>query len=304
VTVILVPEGFLATAFDDIEGITALPVGRRGEVSPEAEAAELMVPPIFFHPGLAELARRLPGLRVIQLISAGAEHWVYHVPPGVTLCTGSGAHGGSTAEWAVAALLAVLRQFPYYVDRQREGRWQATAGDELAGKRVLVLGAGDLGRSVRARLEPFEATVTLVGRTARPGVAATSEVPQLLGEHDVVILMLPLTPATTGLVDAAFLARMPDGAVLVNAARGRVVVTDALLAELTAGRLRAALDVTDPEPLPDGHPLFSAPNLFLTPHVGGAVPGFPARATRILRDQVIAFRDGRPLANVVGPEGY
>ncbi len=303
-TVILVPDGFLATAFDDLDGITTLPVGPRGEVSDGADAAQVLIPPIRFNRGLAALAGRLPELRVIQLISAGAEHWLGQVPPGVTLCTGSGAHGGSTAEWAVAALLCVLRQFPYYVDRQRERRWQQTGSDELAGKRVLVLGAGDLGRSAKARLEPFDATVTLVGRTARDGVGPVSDVPKLLPEHDVVIVMVPLTPETAGLVDADFLARMPDGAVLVNAARGGIVVTDALLAELTAGRLRAALDVTDPEPLPDGHPLFAAPNLFLTPHVAGAVPGFPARAIRLLRDQILAVRDHRPLANVVGPNGY
>jgi phosphoglycerate dehydrogenase-like enzyme len=304
-TVILVPEGFLTTTWDELEGVTAIPVGRHGEVSgAAADAAELMVPPIRFHPGLSELAHRLPKLHVIQLISAGAEHWIGQVPPGVQLCTASGTHGGATSEWAVAALLAVVRQFPYYVDRQREGRWQQTGSDELAGKRVLVVGAGDLGRSVQARLEPFEATVTLVGRTTRDGVAAATDLPRLLPQHDVVILMVPLTPETTGLVDAEFLARMPDGAILVNAARGRVVVTDALLAELTAGRLRAALDVTDPEPLPDGHPLFSAPNVFLTPHVAGAVPGFLARSAQFLRDQISAYRDGRPLANVVGPHGY
>jgi phosphoglycerate dehydrogenase-like enzyme len=303
-TVILVPERFLAPAWDDLDGITALAVGPRGEVEDAAEAAELMVPPIRFHPGLAELAHRLPRLRVIQLASAGAEHWVDRVPPHVVLCTASGAHGDTTAEWAVAALLAVLRQFPYYVDRQREGRWLPTRSDELAGKRVLVVGAGDLGRRVRARLEPFEASVTLVGRTARPGVAAGSDLPRLLPAHDVVILMVPLTAATTGLVDADFLARMPDGAVLVNAARGRVVVTEALLGELRTGRLRAALDVTDPEPLPDGHALFAAPNLFLTPHVGGAGPSLTTRTVALLRSQVEAFRDGRPLANIVGPHGY
>ena len=135
-------------------------------------------------------------------------------------------------------------------------------------------------------------------------MAAGSELPQLLPLHDVVILVVPLTAATTGLVDADFLARLPDGAVLVNAARGRVVVTEALLAELATGRLRAALDVTDPEPLPDGHPLFAAPNLFLTPHVGGAGPSLTARTVRLLRSQVEAFRDGRPLANIVGPDGY
>jgi phosphoglycerate dehydrogenase-like enzyme len=258
---------------------------------------------------LADPARRdaalaaMPELRVIQLVSAGAEVWVGHVPPGVLLCDGRGVHGGSTSEWVLTAILAVLREFPRFIRDQQEARWAPTITDELAGKRVLVVGAGDLGENVATRLRAFDATPVLVARRARDGVHGVEDLSALLPAADIVVLVVPLTPETTGLVDSAFLAALPDGALLVNAARGPVVVTDALVAELSSGRLCAALDVTDPEPPPEGHPLWTAPNLLLTPHVGGNVRGFPPRAYRLVRDQILRYAAGEPLLNVVR-DGY
>jgi phosphoglycerate dehydrogenase-like enzyme len=258
---------------------------------------------------LADAARRdaalaaMPTLRVIQLVSAGAEVWVGHVPPGVLLCDGRGVHGGSTAEWVLTAILAVVREFPQFVRDQETRRWAPTTTDELAGKHVLVVGAGDLGENVATRLRAFGASSVLVARRARDGVHAVGELPGLLPDADIVVLVVPLTPETTGLVDSAFLAAMRDGALLVNAARGAVVVTDALVAELSSGRLRAALDVTDPEPPPEDHPLWTAPNLLLTPHVGGNVRGFPRRAYQLVRDQILRYAAGEPLLNVVR-DGY
>ena len=258
----------------------------------EGRAAQVLVPPFLAGPAATKLISDLADLQLIQLMTAGAEHWTQLVPDGVTLCTARGAHGGATAEWAVGALLAVLREFPPFALLQDQGRWDQHSTDELDGKRVLVIGAGDLGTKVRARLEPFGATVTMAARTGRPGVASIEDVPALLPAHDVVILMVPLTEATTGLVDREFLAAMPDSAVLVNAARGPVVDTEALRHELRDGRLRAALDVTDPEPLPPGHPLWSAPGVFITPHVAGSVPGSYRRALAVVRAQLERFRDG------------
>ena len=174
--------------------------------------------------------------------------------------------------------------------------------DELAGKRVLIVGAGDVGQQLARRLSACDAEPEFVARTARAGVHAIDELPDLLPDFDVVVLIVPKTSETVGLVDAAFLARMRDGALLVNAARGPVVDTDALLAELTSGRLRAAVDVVDPEPLPPGHPLWDAPNLLLTPHVAGSVLGFPARAERLIADQLRRFDRGEPLLNIVAGE--
>ena len=241
----------------------------------------------------------LPQLRLVQLLSAGAERFAGRLPEGVLLCNARGAHTPSTAEWAVAATLAAQRGFPFFVREQAAGRWSSETFSSLVGARVLVVGAGDIGTTIGRMLAGFDVDLTYVARTARDGVRSTAELPELLPHADVVILIVPVTPETTGMVDAAFLAAMKDGALLVNAARGVVVDTDALLAELTTGRLRAALDVTEPEPLPDGHPLWTAPGLLLTPHVGGAVPDTNARAAAAVTEQLARVLAGEPLANVV-----
>jgi phosphoglycerate dehydrogenase-like enzyme len=246
---------------------------------------------------------RMRALRLVQLLTAGAETWIGRLPDGVALSDGRGAHGGATAEWIVAALLAVYRHLPLFTAAQADERWDYHTTEELAAKRVLIVGAGDVAEQTVARLAPFEVTTTLVGRRARDGVHPVDEVAELLPHHDACVVVVPLTDATRGLVDAAFLAAMPDGSVLVNAARGPVVDTDALLAELTAGRLRAALDVTDPEPLPAGHPLWSAPGLLLTPHVGGSVPLAVDRAFRIAAEQIRQFAGGNTPSNLV-KDGY
>jgi phosphoglycerate dehydrogenase-like enzyme len=303
VSVICLPDA------DAVELVGALPDGVEvvtwGGRGAPPDDVEFWVPTYMF----ADASRRdaafaaMPKLRVIQLVSAGAEVWVGHVPPGVLLCDGRGVHGGSTAEWALAAILSVLREFPRFVRAQEAHRWDPVTADELAGKRVLIIGAGDLGENVASRLRAFDAAPTLVARRARDGVRGVAELPQLLPSADIVVLVVPLTGETQGMVGAAFLASMADGALLVNAARGPVVVTDALVAELSSGRLRAALDVTDPEPPPTDHPLWTVPNLLLTPHVGGRVVGFPARAFRLVREQVLRYVAGEPLMNVV-TNGY
>ncbi|MGY1602903.1 2-hydroxyacid dehydrogenase [Geodermatophilus sp. SYSU D00815] len=247
----------------------------------------------------ADVLAALPRLRLVQLMSAGAERFVGRLPEGVVLCNARGAHTPSTAEWAVTVTLAALRGIPAFVREQDAGRWSPGTHSSLVGARVLVVGAGDIGRAIGRMMAGFDVELTYVARTARDGVRSTDDLPRLLPGADVVVLVVPVTPETTGMVDAAFLGAMRDGALLVNAARGVVVDTEALLAELRSGRLRAALDVTDPEPLPPGHPLWSAPGLLLTPHVAGAVPGTEERATAAVTDQLRRVLDGRPLVNVV-----
>jgi phosphoglycerate dehydrogenase-like enzyme len=244
------------------------------------------------------VAARLPSLRLVQTLSAGVERWEGRLPDGVLLSNARGAHGGATAEWAITALLAVYRELPGFVVAQQAARWDPRTTDTLAGKSVLVLGAGDLAAEFRRRAEPFDASVEVVGRRARPGVHAMEEVPTLLPQADAVVVMLPLTEATRGIVGAEQLGRMADGAVLVNAGRGPLVDTDALLGELRDGRLRAALDVTDPEPLPDGHPLWSAPNLLLTPHVAGSTAGYADRAWQVAAEQIAQFVAGQDPDNL------
>lgn len=250
-----------------------------------------------------ETLAALPRLRVVQLLSAGVEPWVPVIPDGVQLCNGRGIHGGSTAELALAGLLAIVRRLPRAWEAQGRHEWRRFGSRGLDGRRVLVLGAGDIGERVAAAARVFDAEVTVVARRRRDGVHALDELPQLLPHHDVVVVALPQTPQTAGLVDAAFLAALPDGAVVVNVARGGLVDTGALLAELTARRLHAFLDVTDPEPLPADHPLWDAPNLLLTPHVGGGTKGWDERAYRLVAAQVRRYVAGEPLENLVS-EGY
>jgi phosphoglycerate dehydrogenase-like enzyme len=246
---------------------------------------------------------QLTGVEVIQLRSAGADAWIGRVRPDVTLCDGRGIHDSSVAEWVVGAIIAYLRDFPFYARMQAERRWVAGSSNELAGKRALIVGAGSIGAAVEACLAPFDVTITRVARTPRPGVQGVADLASLLPAADIVIVLVPLTSATRGLVNAEFLAALPDGALLVNAARGAVVDAGALLAEASSGRIGAALDVTDPEPLPATSPLWTLPNVLLTPHIGGWVPGYPRRAYAFVGDQIRRYAAGEPLRNVV-KDGY
>lgn len=286
------------------DGVTASWWDGRGEPPPDVAETTFWVPPFLTSDREVVAAfTRMPRLEVVQLLTAGADAFVGRLPEGVVLCDARGVHTSPTAEWVVAAILAALHDFPRFVLAHREHRWDRDITDELAGKRVLIVGAGDIGEAVARRLEPFDVTLTRVARRARPGVHPATELPDLLPNADVVIVIVPLTGQTRRMVDAAFLRRMHDGALLVNAARGPVVDTDALVAELASGRLRAAVDVTDPEPLPPDHPLWSVPGLLLTPHIGGAVPGFARRAYALVRTQLARHVAGGPLDNVV-VDGY
>ncbi|NEC44925.1 2-hydroxyacid dehydrogenase [Streptomyces sp. SID8016] len=251
------------------------------------------------------------GVQVVQTLSAGIDHvepGLGSLPPGVRLCNAKGVHEASTAELTLALVLASLRGIPGFVHGQDAEEWRSGFYPALADKSVLIVGYGSIGSAIEDRLAPFEcARVARVARSARASargpVQALDELPALLPESDVVILSTPLNPSTRGLVDAGFLAAMPDGALLVNVARGGVVDTKALLAELESGRLRAALDVTDPEPLPAGHPLWHAPNVLITPHVGGSTSAFEPRAKRLLAAQLTRFAAGEPVENVVRTTG-
>jgi len=302
-TVVLVPHPRGVDALAGLSGLRPVLYDIEAPPPDAADEAEILVPPFLAGARAVELAGRLPKLRLVQLLTAGAEAWIGRLPAGVALSDGKGAHGGATAEWVVGVLLAVYRELPGFVRAQDRGEWTQHATDELAGKQVLIVGAGDVAEHVVRRLTPFDVRTTLVGRRARDGVHGVEELPDLLPRHDACVVVIPLTDETRGLVDAAFLAAMPDGAVLVNGARGPVADTDALLAELRSGRLRAALDVTDPEPLPDDHPLWTAPNVLVTPHVGGSVPGAMDRAFAVVREQLAAVSRGEEPPNLVR-DGY
>jgi phosphoglycerate dehydrogenase-like enzyme len=241
----------------------------------------------------------VPNLEYVQLPSAGFEHALPLIPSGVTLCNGRGVHSAGTAELAVGLILASQRGLVAAVDAQRAGRWESPQLPSLADRRVLVVGAGSLGQAIAARLTPFEVELTMVGRTARAGVHSVDELPVLLPAADIVVLAVPYSAQTHQLLNATALAALPDGALVVNVSRGRVVDTTALLAELESGRLRAALDVTDPEPLPVDHPLWRAPNVIITAHQGGNSDATNSRVAALLRRQIRHLLANETLENVV-----
>jgi phosphoglycerate dehydrogenase-like enzyme len=299
------PEPGWADAMGGLpDGMTA-DVWTGGEQLPDsAGEVEVVVLPFGVPGSRLPLLAKLPELRLVQLMSAGAERVIPHVPPGVTLCNARGAHDPAVAEWIMAVILAQMRLLPAFASAQQAGTWVPAAGEPLAGQTVLIVGYGSIGAAAERLLAPFGVTVERVARHPRQGVSSIDDLPSLLPRADIVILLVPVTPATVHLADARFLSLMHDHALLVNAARGAVVDTDALLTELATGRLTAALDVTDPEPLPPGHPLWSAPGLLLTPHVAGLSTQTISRARDIVRDQLARYAAGEPLHNVVGQRGY
>jgi phosphoglycerate dehydrogenase-like enzyme len=300
---IWVPAQPVADMLAGLDGAT-VEVVAPDDVSLPASAAEVefYVPPFFPDPPALVAMAAMPRLRVVQTLTAGFDRVRPHVPAGAVLCNARGAHDASTAEWVVGAAIAALRQFPYFVTEQAAGRWSYRFTGTLAGTTVLIVGYGSIGQAVERRLAGFDVQVRRVARSARDGISASGDLPGLLPDADVVILLAPTTAETRGMVDAAFLARMKDGALLINAARGGLVVTDDLVAEVSTGRLAAAMDVTDPEPLPPGHPLWMLPNVFITPHVAASTPYSMREANRLVRAQAERYLAGQPLANIITGE--
>lgn len=294
-----VPSDSVADVLSDLPGVECAVYDGTAPMPEGIDEVEVWIPPLVTVPDVPGTLARMSSLRLVQTVTAGVEPYRPHLPDGALLCNARGVHDAGTAEWAVGAMIAVLREFPGFVDAQRRGEWTYHHTDVLADSTVLIVGYGSIGAALERRLEGFEVEVVRVARSTRDGVHAMDELPALLPEADVVVLLVPATADTAGMVDAAFLARMKDGAVLVNAARGGIVDTDALIAELKNGRLRAALDVTAPEPLPEGHPLWSAPGLLITPHVAGSTPASGRRMLRLIRAQLLRYLADEPLVNVI-----
>jgi phosphoglycerate dehydrogenase-like enzyme len=282
------PDGWVVAPFPDDP-----------QAAPDCERVEFVIPDWQTAPRLDGL----PALKVVQLRSAGVDWIVDHVPSGVTLCSARGARDAAMAEWVVWAVLADAKAGPRATEQQAAGAWEHLDLRDVAGARILILGHGAIGAAVEERLVPFGVEIVRVARRARDGVHAIDDLADLLTGADVVVNLLPATPQTHGLLDAGALAAMPDGALLVNAGRGATVDTGALLAELEAGRLRAVLDVVDPEPLPPDHRLWRAPNLILTPHSAGDTPGAERAAWALAGEQLRRHAAGEPLRNVVR-DGY
>lgn len=297
---IWVPVQVIADALAGLDDVAVEVIAPDGRNLPETAAAvEFYVPPFFPPPEAVTAMAQMPGLKVVQTLTAGFDRVRPLVPAGAVLCNARGVHDASTSEWVLTAILASIRQFQYFAAEQAAGRWSYRFTDCLAGKSVLIVGYGSIGQAVERRLSGFDVRVRRVARSAREGVSPVTALPELLPEADVVILLAPVTSETAGMADARFLSRMKDGALLVNAARGSLVVTADLEAEVAQGRLFAALDVTDPEPLEAGHPLWNRPNVLITPHVGASTPVSGQAATTFVRAQVDRYLAGEPLVNVI-----
>ena len=265
---------------------------------------------------------RLHGVRLVLSLMAGTEWIPGAMGPHVTICNAHGAHNISTAEWTLSAILAMLKYIPLYLDVQRSGEWKRRfeapalyariTGDtqphyppvmqeELTGKSVLLAGYGAIGKEIERMLTPFTVEMTRVARTARdnPKVYAINELDKLIPQSQIIVLILPSTAETRHLISTRQLELMKQGTLLVNAARGPIVDTDALVQALNAGRIRAAVDVTDPEPLPLEHPLWKCPNLLITPHIGGSSTQFAPRSIKTAELELRRYIAGEPLRNVV-----
>jgi phosphoglycerate dehydrogenase-like enzyme len=270
-----------------------------GPSPPGIEDVRFFVPPHGPGEQTARAMRAMKRLEVVQAMSAGFDHIEPLLPDGVTLCNARGAHSPATSEWVLGAILAVLRRLDWFAIGQGSGESGFSVSDSLEGKRVTILGYGSIGEAVERRLSSFDVTINRVARSARDGVHALAGLDALLGETDILIVLVPLDDNTRGLVSRERLAALPDRALVVNAARGGIVDEQALLEELQTERLRAALDVADPDPLPAEHPLRSAPGIFYTPHVAGATRLTMPAVYSLVGDQLRRMAAGEPLRNTV-----
>lgn len=266
----------------------------------DVSGVEFFVPPYMGDPRDLEVLGTMPRLSVVQLLTAGYESVLPWLPKGVTLCNAEGVHDASTSELAVGLMLASLRGIDAAARAMTTGTWDHRPLTSLADRSVLIVGSGGVGRAIHDRLVPFEVTIRMTARSAREGIFGPEELPELLAQSDIVVVAVPLDDSTRSLVDEEFLSQMVDGSLLVNVSRGEVVNTVAMLKEVD--RLRFALDVTDPEPLPTGHPLWSATNVLITPHVGGDTSAFLPRARGLVSAQLDRWAHGDQLEAIVVPD--
>ena len=306
---VLVPWDTVSTA---LAGLGGLPDGSglavevfSGDTAAEADLGDV----VFFtvpydRPFGLEPVKRLANVQVVQALTAGYDDLLPLLPETVTLCNARGLHDAGTAEHALGLILAAQRELPRWIRAQDNSEWQHAHTRSLAGSRVLIIGYGSIGAALDARLAACEAETIRVASRPRPAerVHGVAELDALLPSADVVVLVTPLNANTRGLLDARRLALLPAGALVVNVGRGPVLDTAAILAETASGRLHAALDVTDPEPLPAGHPLWQVPGVIITPHMAGGADDFYPKAAAFVAAQVRRFASGEPLSNVVaGP---
>lgn len=270
----------------------------------DREEIDIAVAPFFTSDWIHD-SPALEGLKLLQLQSTGYDGIPEKVGPGIALASAGWVHAAGTAELAVGLIIAAQRNLDRAIVQQHEGVYKRFFSRALADSRVSVVGIGEIGSAVVDRLEPFEVQLTRVASRARDDerghVHGTDELAEILPDTQILVLALPYSAHTHHLFDAALLARLPDDALVVNVGRGPVVATEALTAEVCSGRLRCALDVVDPEPLPEGHPLFGAPGAIVLPHVGGSNVSYRPRVSRLVLQQLGLIRQGRAPQFLVQP---
>ncbi len=290
------------TQWDDLNlpaGVTHLPTDGIAPAAGDLDSIEFYVPRYMGGPAAIAMIPEMKNLKVIQSPNAGVDDVLKIRPEGVTLCNAAGVHDASTAELAVALSIASRRGFAAFARDQVDQRWGHERMSSLADSNIAIVGYGNIGKTIARMLSNFEVTITAFSKSGRDGALTLDHFDRLLPTFDVIILIVPLNDQTHHLMNAARLASMKDGAALINVARGPVVDTDALIAELNSGRITAGLDVTDPEPLPAGHPLWSAKNVIITPHVGGDSAAFIPRGRKLVEEQLARFASGQPLLHIV-----
>jgi phosphoglycerate dehydrogenase-like enzyme len=263
------------------------------------DAIEFYVPSYMGGLKTIEIIPKMKNLKVVHYNQAGYEDILPHIPQGVSLSNGTGIHDVSTSELAIGLAIACRRGFAEFMDNQKQGVWKRTRKPALADSHVGIVGYGHIGKRIASLLEMFETKVTAFTRSGSDGSIKIAEFDAYLPKLDVIILILPLTADSKNFMNAERIKKMKDGATLVNVARGAIVDTDALVAELHTGRITAGLDVTDPEPLPAGHPLWSAPNVIISPHVGGDSGAFVPRARTMVQQQLQLLSENKPLLNQI-----
>jgi phosphoglycerate dehydrogenase-like enzyme len=273
--------------------------GRAGLSDRDLGRVHFFVPPYEMQAEVAATLPKMRALEVVQTITSGIDWLPTSIPRGAVICNASSALSDSVAEWIVAAILLHVKRFPRFLRQQAESRWEQKGVSELAGKTVMILGHGAIGRALERRLGSFDVKFIRITRTERSGTIPLERSRERLNQVDILVVLLPLTEETRGVVHAEFLGGLRDGTLVINAARGSIVDIAALTAELRRRRLSAVLDVTDPEPLPSDHPLWRTPNVVITPHIASETAGSEHRAYELVWTQLRRYLSGEELENVV-----
>ena len=267
--------------------------------SSERESVEIYIPKYMGGAKVWSEIANFPNLKVVQLLMAGYEEALPHMRKGLRLCNAKGVHDQSTAELGVALMASHFLGIKSYIKNMESGKWDGAQRDSLYGKKIAIIGAGSVGTRLKEMLDAFKVESIFYARTARAGVNAFSEFSERISEFDAVVLILPLTSESRHLITKKELSSMKHGALLVNLARGAVVKTDDLVSVLKEGLIAAALDVTDPEPLPSDHELWKLPNVIISPHVGGNSSAFEPQARKFLEEQIARYANSGALINEI-----